>query len=322
MNLSSRLAAPEDFAPFFNACYHDACHDQGLRQGIEHEWRFLMKSPATLTLVVEDPARLPDRRLVGCAQLVFLTPTFVRLARKAPIPWINSQVCRPLPDGSSALLSPAQIARANASTGLYALFTRWHRADWLLSPAEMLETNLFMHAAFQAYARGYRFRDILIEATGDLARDKGVRAGFYLRCDYADYYESHPPLPPPSWHPFLLGITRAEAVAAEGSAMSHYFVHRPPRLRLTPGQQEVLGLWLRHPDFSEGALADALGVPVFRIKNLLRAAYGRISVVAPDLLPEMGDGKRGQEKRRRLLQFLHEHPEELRPYQHRQSAED
>ncbi|MGI4791084.1 MAG: hypothetical protein ACRYFS_19835 [Janthinobacterium lividum] len=315
MDLTSRPAAHEDFAHFFDACYHAACADQVLRQVVEHEWHVLLDSPASLSLVVEDLERPTDSRLIGCAQLVFVKGSFVRLTRELPEPWVNARLAPAVLCSPSPLMTVAQIARANATLGLHAVFTRWHRADWHLSNAEMLEAGIFMHAAFQHYACGYRFREILVEATGERARDLALRAGFHLRCDYADYYGSHPPVPPPVWHPFLMGITHAEATAADSSMMGHYFVHRPPKLGLTPSQQALLELCLRQPDLSDAALAATMGVPVHRVKNLLRAAYGRISDVAFELLPETGNGQRGPEKKRQLISFLRDHPEELRPYQ-------
>ena len=315
MDLSFRAAAHDDFAKFFDACYHDARADQLLRQVVEQEWHFLLGSPATLSLIVEDRERPPDCRLIGCAQMAFVTENFIQRTCEQQDPWINARLVRILPGSSSSLLTLGQIAHANATAGLYALFTRWHRADWLLSHEEMLVTGRFMHAAFQNYVRGYCFREILAEATGERARDLALRAGFHLRCDYVDHYRSHPPLPPPARRPFLMGVTHAEALAGDGSLMSHYFVYQPPRLGLTLGQQELLALCLRQPDLSDVALAEAMEKSVYTVKKLLRAVYGRISDVAFDLLPEPGNGHRGPEKKRRLLLYLREHPEELRPYQ-------
>ena len=307
--------------PLFNACYQDASADSKLRGIVEREWHFLLDSPATVSLVVEDQQRPPDSRLVGCAQLAFVSSGFMLLMRDAPEPWANVRVVRPLPNGSPPLLSPGQIAYANATTGLSALFTRWHRADRRLGPEELLETNLFLHDAFQAYSRGYHFRELLIEATGEPARDQAIRAGFSLRCDYEAFYKAAPPLPPPALRPFLMGVTREEALTADGCLMSYYFVHRKPRLGLTSAQQALLGLCVRQADLSDAELADALGVPLHRVKNLFRAAYQRISCISFDLLPALGDQKRGVEKKRRLLQYLREHPEELRPYKRRITAE-
>ena len=314
MNLTSRPADPEDFPPFFSACYHDAQADRGLREAVEHEWHLLLRSPASLSLVVEDAERPPESRLVGCCQLAFVTDGFLRLTRDAPEPWINARVARPMPGGSSPLLAADQIARANAATGLSALFIRWHRADRLLGPEELLETGRYMHDAFQTYSRGYCFREILVEATGAAARDQALRAGFSLRSDYGSFYRRVPPLPAPAVRPYLMGITREEALLSDGCLMSHYFVHRRPRLGLTAGQQELLRLCLQKPDLAEAALAEELGVPLHRVKNLLKAAYLRTAGISADLLPEPSGQGRGQEKKRPLLHYLRQHPEELRPH--------
>jgi len=314
IELFSRPAAHHDFMPFFSACYRDASVDWKLREIVEREWHLLLDSPATLSLVVEDRQRPADSRLIGCAQLAFVTRGFIRLMRDAPEPWVNARVAHPLPSGASPLLAPYQIAHANATTGLSALFTRWHRADSLLTVEELLETGLFLHDAFQAYSRGYQFRELLIEATGGPARDQALRAGFALRCDYEAYYREVTPLPPFTLRPHLMGVTREEALLKEGCLMSYYFVYRKPRLNLTISQQELLQLCLRKPDLSEGGLAEELGVPLHRVKNLLKAAYQRTACGSADLLPEVGEHGRGQEKKRRLLLYLREHPEELRPY--------
>lgn len=152
----------------------------------------------------------------------------------------------------------------------------------------MLETGLFMHTAFQADARGYRFREIWAEATGAPARGLALRAGFRLRCDSASDYLSHPPLPPPRQRPFLMGVTHAEAVAVDGCQMGRHFVYRPPRLNLTPCQQELLARYLRQPDLSDAAMATEINMSIYRVKNLLRAAYRHISDLSLGLLPEFG----------------------------------
>ena len=322
IELFSRPAAHDDFMPFFSACYRDASVDWRLREIIEREWHLLLDSPATLSLVVEDRQRPANSRLIGCAQLGFVTKGFMRLTHDAPEPWVNARVARPLPSGASPLLAPCQIAHANATTGLSALFTRWHRADRLLTVEGLLETGLFLHDAFQAYSRGYQFRELLVEATGASARDQALRAGFSLRCDYEAFYREIPPLPPLTLRPYLMGVTREEALLKDGCLMSYYFVHRKPRLDLTTSQQELLQLCLRKPDLSEGGLAEELGVPLHRVKNLLKAAYQRTACTSVDLLPDVGEHGRGQEKKRRLLLYLSKHPEELRPYQRRGVAED
>ncbi len=311
MELAWRAAALEDFAAFYDTCF---CHDRdnaALRGIVGHEWRVLLENPATLSFVVEDGKRPPERRLIGCGQLAFVTDGFVQWTWSAPAPRVNVQATHPLPDGSWPLLTPAQVARANGGGGLNGLFTRWGRANGLLTPEEQRLLGQFMHGVSWTVTRGYRFKELLIEAIGEAARDSALRAGFLERCALPG-----PRAPdPPGKRPFLMGLTREEAHGQEGSTMSYFFVYTPPRFGFTARQQKMLRLSLLRPDFSSETLAAEMGVSVGAVKNWWRLVYERVSQADCDLLP-LGDADRarGPEKRRRLLQYLREHPEELRPY--------
>ena len=311
MELTWRAATQEDFAAFYEACF---CQDRGnaaLRAVVAHEWRVLLENPATLSFVVEDGKRPPERRLIGCGQMAFVTDRFVQWARSAPAPRVNVQATRPLPDGSWPLLTLPEVARANAGGGLNGLFTRWGRANPLLTEEEQRRVGRFMHDAGLTQTRGYQFKELLIEAIGEAARESGLHAGFLERCAVPCPHE----LAPPGKRPFLMGLTREEAHRREGSVMSHYFIYVPPRFGFTARQQEMLRRFLLRPDFSDGMLAEAFAVSAAAVKNWWGAIYERVSKVDPDLLPPTDtDGGRGREKRRRLLQYLRDHPEELRPY--------
>ena len=97
--------------------------------------------------------------------------------------------------------------------------------------------------------------------------------------------------------------------------MSHYFIHNRPRFGFGARQQEMLRLSCLRSDFSDEMLAETLTMSVSAVKNWWQAVYRRVSAAHPDLLPPTDAVKaRGPEKRRCLLQYLREHPEELRPY--------
>jgi len=314
VELAFRTATLEDFAPFYDACFSNDRDNAPLRGMVGHEWRVLLENPATLSFVVEDGTRPPERRLIGCGQLAFVTDRFVQWARSAPAPRVNVQATHPLPDGTWPLLTLPEVARGNGGGGLNGLFTRWARANALLRPEEQRLLGRFMHDAGLTLTRGYQFQELLIEAIGEAARDSALHAGFLERCAMPE----PPECVPPAKRPFLMGLTREEAHRREGSVMSHYFIYTPPRFGFTARQQDMLRLSLLRPDFSDGALAEALGVSIGAVKNWWRLVYERVSQADSDLLP-LGDADRarGPEKRRRLLQYLRDHPEELRPYKPR-----
>lgn len=310
MELAFRTATLEDFAPFYETCFSNDRDNAPLRGMVGHEWRVLLENPATLSFVVEDGTRPPERRLIGCGQLAFVTDRFVQWARSAPLPRVNVQATHPLPDGTWPLLTLPEVARGNGGGGLNGLFTRWSRANPLLRPEEQRLLGRFMHDAGLTLTRGYQFQELLIEAIGEAARDSALYAGFLERCAMPDSQECVPP----AKRPFLMGLTREEAHRREGSVMSHYFIYTPPRFGFTPEQQKMLRLCHRLPEASDEALAQALGEPPATVKNRWRAIYGRMMDADPDLLPVRESRARGLEKKRRVLQYLREHPEELRPY--------
>lgn len=73
---------------------------------------------------------------------------------------------------------------------------------------------------------------------------------------------------------------------------------------------------LEETDLELGA---ALGVSVPTIKKMWASIYRRVADNRPEIIaenahPPVEAQSRGKEKRRRLLAYLREHPEELRPY--------
>ena len=73
--------------------------------------------------------------------------------------------------------------------------------------------------------------------------------------------------------------------------------------------------------WTDEELAAKLGKSLPTIKKTWRSAYQRVEAKLPGLeLSQTGPGttesKRGREKKRRLLGYLRDHPEELRPFGH------
>jgi hypothetical protein len=65
-------------------------------------------------------------------------------------------------------------------------------------------------------------------------------------------------------------------------------------------------------------LAEMLGTSLPAVKKLWVSIYQRVEDCLPELIPDplrsdLPLSGRGREKRRRLLAYLREHPEELRP---------
>ena len=82
---------------------------------------------------------------------------------------------------------------------------------------------------------------------------------------------------------------------------------------------------ISEPTGTSPALAKTLGVSLPTVKKMWLSIYERVSEVAPELIAEHAvvgaDNKRGKEKRRPLLAYLQDHPEELRPVLRRSNSQ-
>lgn len=330
MHLASRPATLNDFDEFYRSFFYADRENADLRAICAKEWRVLLMNSATISLVVEDRDRLPGERMVGCAQLAFVTDAFVAWARTGVSPQVYMQAVEPMPDGSWPLLNAEEVDRVNQGEGVNVLTTRWAWASpRFLSPEQERQVREYLTRACEPFYRGYRYKELLAMTYGEMARDFALRAGYLLRDDYERYFQRHPPAPPAESRPFLVGLTREEALASEGTLVSMIFVYSPPELNFTAEEQELLACALAKGIKNEDA-ARLLGVSLSTVKRRWENIYLRVSEKLPGLLPGSandeeppgngsgsgsgGEDRRGQEKKRILLWYLSHHPEELRPF--------
>ncbi len=272
-----------------------------------------MNNAATLSMVVEDTKRAPLDQMVGIAQVVFITEWFVQWVKTTPAPWANAHAARPLPDSSWPLLGLEGVGKANAQDGVNVLVTRWETTHSLL-PEDEHRVREYLSRQFVTYRQGYNFKEILLEANGEVARRRALNTGFRVRNDYAAFFHDNPTSVPQDKRPCLLGLTREEALADEGSFASHVFAYTPPRFFFKPHEQDLLLRALMGATDEE--IAPLLEVTPSALKKRWLGIFARVAEVDPGLLPDAAPGGgRGAEKRTTLLRYLRDHREELRPIQ-------
>ena len=116
--------------------------------------------------------------------------------------------------------------------------------------------------------------------------------------------------------PHIVGITREMALQQFGSWISSLFRYQPPRFGFTRREQRLLLSALLGGTDEE--LSCLLNTSLSAVKKTWRSVYDRVAARLPDLIPSNSqpDGdvsKRGRDKKQRLIAYLREHPEELRP---------
>ena len=318
MPLSHRPAAPQDLDACWRITRGDRFYSPHLRETRTAFWQKLMAEEAMLSVVVEDSERPPETRLRAFSFSVFVSDAFAAEAKAALPPGIAGHLHTQTLAGASPILGHAAIARANARSGLTLVLNPFgYAADdsekAFLSVTEMMLGCLFTHHA------GYQIKEMLVETHSWEWALRNMAAGLRTRTAYERYAAAHPDaMPPPEHQPALLGLTREEAFGSLGNRYFPLFVHSRPQFGFRRSEQALLGHALRGGTSED--CASALGVSLSAIKKRWEAIYARVAQSAPDLLfppphetpPEK---TRGLQKKDRLLAYLRQHPEELRPYQ-------
>lgn len=255
-------------------------------------------------------------RFLGTGMAVFVSEDFLREAKNTPSFWIGPELAKRIARGHSPLLSEDQVGAANIRGGLNLVV--WHNSCY---PEDFMrmEVSATVIAAFQQVCRGFQLKEIFSQADS-LSVLLGARAagGFYFdRIKGA--YGSFPDLDAANFsdEPRNFGMTRELASTALGSWVASLFVYRPPMLGFSRSEQRLLLSALSDGE-TEEQLSAALGISLFTVKKTWRSIYDRIVTCMPAFFPsnsqtDVPSEARGKQKKQRLLAYLREHPEELRP---------
>ncbi len=96
---------------------------------------------------------------------------------------------------------------------------------------------------------------------------------------------------------------------AVGTFSRTFFLFTPPRFHFTLAEQDLLEHALLGD--TDEKLSGALKIALITVKKRWEAIYHRVAIVEPRFFPPAGvrEGRRGVEKRRRVLAFLRQHQE-------------
>src|SRR5262249_17810198 len=185
-----------------------------------------------------------------------------------------------------------------------------HRVDDVSTALDVSIRQSLMTKFLEDMA-GYHLSQILTEADSDGEMTWALAGGFRVRAE-------RPRLCGSSVGPrecrYLLGITREEGIASQGTTMSMVFHYAAPRFDFTSSQRRLLAEAVQHK--TDRDIAASLGVSLSAVKKIWAAAFDRASDLV-DANEGAADrnrsATRGVQKRHTLLTYVRNHPEELRP---------
>lgn len=287
-----------------------------LRAGLPDLWRQLLSRGQLHGMAIEDAARPPGQRVVGLGLSGFLDVDFADRFARQPFPYATTAIYETERRGDRVLLTETELAAPNADGSLTLFVLHYGQAVWFDDP-QGLAILAMGHAAFRFAHEGYGIARVFQEAYGP-QRDFLRAGGFLLKSDYAAWHDAAAPTPPPDQRPYLMGLDRNDPESVlPGTTVSFLFQRRPARFGFSPAEQRVLLSALVVE--SDPHIAERLQLSPNTLKSTWRSIYDRIQRIDPALAgddhatPRVEVATRGREKRRRLLEYLRLHMEELRP---------
>jgi hypothetical protein len=278
-------------------------------------WRRLLDGEWFSMTAVFEEIQGTRVRTHGVGISVFVTDDFLLDAKTPPFFWLAPEITRRVAQGRSPLLTLKQVSETNSREGLNLVV--WQIG---VDPEDVKrhESMVTGANAFIELHRGFRLNEMVVqgETPEHLAGILNFGALLFRSTEgcYMDSPEEN--LDRIFEQPHLAGLTREAATRQKGSWLGSLFLYQPPRLGFSRSEQQLL-LAARDGKTDE-ELSDSLSVSLSAVKKAWRAIYARVTEQLPELIPSQAFEAtltldRGKEKKRRLLAYLREHPEELRP---------
>ena len=278
-------------------------------------WRRLLRDEALTAIVVERRLRDGSLEPIAMGASVFVTPAWLEEARHADSPYLTERTLRQELSRRSPILRPGAIARDHAA-GLNIVILHCVETPAGLSDDDRRILRFRIMDAFIEAHRGYRVHAVVQEFWDEIDPSYILHGWGRVLGRYEAYFaREHQPVPPVGRGPVLLGLTREEVATTPGDIIAPLFAYLVPRIHFSLAERRMLAQALQ--GLTDVELAARLDVSMPTIKTRWRAIYQRVGRTAPDLLPAR-DGAdrpavRGPEKRRRVLEYVRRHAEELRP---------
>jgi hypothetical protein len=284
-------------------------------------WRVMLSKGRMKLFLVENRARPLGSRVVSFGAVVFVNDEFCSKARSTLPPYLSVDLARRYLSHQLPVLDRKQLARANAGDGLNVVmcFEGWIQHGF--SPDQLIAIREKQNEAFHLILRGYRIKEFLADPVGWETAQWMLDGGARLRRDYSTHFRKHCLTElESSQRPFLVGLTKEEALAHPGGNIAGLFVYTPPRFHFSRSQRVLLHHALMGETCEQ--LATSLSLSIWTVKKRWHDIYERVTDIDNELLPPLvaygaDVSSRGMERRRHLLNYLRQHLEELRPYQPR-----
>lgn len=290
----------------------------GKLEFLAQAWLHLVASGAhhQATILQEDSS--PPSPICFLGVSVFVGDAFVREIKAGQF-WHGPELVDRFLRGQSPVLSDSALREANAQGGLNLLV--WEGLTRHGFESDPPLQRLMMKSFIEIY-QGYQLKEVISEQaeSGDRLAFT-LKTGGFLWDSCEGRYTSTLKTDPSEIikHPYVAGITRElerQRGNWAGSWVGALFDYHPPILGLSDSEQRLLSCALR--GMTDEEAAKALTVSLSSIKQTWLSIYRRAEDSLPPAMAALfradsAASGLGKEKRRFVVGYVREHPEELRP---------
>jgi DNA-binding CsgD family transcriptional regulator len=280
-------------------------------------WSRGLESEAFQMLVFEE-AEGSHVTECGVGVAVFVHDDFMNELKSRPF-WIGPELTRRIASGESPALSDRQLREDNTRGGL-------NLVTWEGIARQGFEGRSELQRAFATsfieIHKGFFLKEAIASQAENVERfywtmESGAFLWNFGSACYIDRSQEDPIKI--IGKPHVLGISREIEVRRPGTWVGTLFEYSPPKIGLSRAEQQLVMAALRNMSSTDQNLADALNVSVPTVKKTWLSIYRRASTCLPRVISngtpsDFDSAQRGKERKRQILSYVREHPEELRPF--------
>lgn len=276
-------------------------------------WKSLLGRDSLITSVLED-AEAPTRHPQAFGVSTFVTDEFLHLCKMPHPLWIGRELVRRNSCRDSPVLTPNEVRNANSRDGLN--LVTWTGLVCPLREGDRTRWITELTSAFMLEHRGFKLKEAVTQPIEVGVIRVVLNSGALLwQSKDRRYVEAAGVNLDELIHtPFILGLNRQQVTEHMGTWASTLFLYSPPRIHFRPSEQRLLRSALK--GLTNQELSNELGVSLPFVKKTWDSIYERAAETVPDLHSDRTDGsasQRGKEKKQRILAYVRNYPEELRP---------
>jgi hypothetical protein len=282
---------------------------------VRRMWSYIIASGAGEAGVLVDPRRPTEVLFFGFS--VFVTDERAQGYQSLLYPGIAYRMAVELNTGGHPFFTLEEIGCANANDGLNLVVTQYGFVAAAGDDALGDKLRYATYESFRKHHEGLNFRsftnEVFDRSSKEMGKGWGFRIGWYTeeRLRAAGI--------PLDRAPCVWMATREDAHNNPGAVFPSVLFRTFARPQFGFNLQEQHLLKLALDGHTDGSIASTLCTSMSITKKRFRSIYDKVLDSRIDIAPipfaqKQGDGARGSEMRRYLLNYLRAHPEELHPY--------